>query len=136
MTLTERSQFKRFVTRAEKLRMLVRAMTTTERSEFKAHVSGKDEQQEIPTNVLSRETSPHTNPTIAAVSPSRETGPRTVQSMKRLVEVLKRFRKPKPTPYLLYDDDPTRDNTLHDSKESESSKPDRQLTYRHARQNQ
>src|SRR5712671_6124373 len=42
--------------------------------------------------------------------------------MKRLVEVLKRFRKPKPTPYLLYDDDPTRNGTLHNSKESESSK--------------
>src|SRR5712672_722606 len=122
MTLNERSQFKRFVTRAEKLRMLIKTMTTTERSEFKAYILGKDEQQEISTNMPSRETSPHTNPTITAVPPSRETGPHIAQSMKRLVEVLKRFRKPKPTPYLLYDDDLTRDNTPHNSKELESNK--------------
>src|SRR5712675_1056851 len=89
MTLNERSQFKGFVTRAEKLRMLIKAMTTMERSEFKAYALGKDEQQEISTNMLSRETSPHTNPTITAVSPSREAGPHIAQPMKRLVEVLK-----------------------------------------------
>src|SRR5712671_5962489 len=120
MTLNERSQFKGFVTRAEKLRMLIKAMTTTERSEFKAYVLGKDEQQEMSTNMLSRETSPHTNPTIAAVSPSRETGPHIVHSMKRLAKVLKRFRKPKPTPYPPYDDDPTRDSTLRNPKGPES----------------
>src|SRR5712672_3582498 len=75
MMLNERSQFKGFVTRAEKLRMLIKAMTTTERSEFKAYILGKDEQQEISTSMLSRETSPHTNPTITAVSPNREAGP-------------------------------------------------------------
>jgi len=64
MTLNERSQFKGFVTRAEKLRTLIQAMTTTEQSEFKAYILGKDERQEISTNMLSRETSPHTNPTI------------------------------------------------------------------------
>src|SRR5712672_1760478 len=122
MTLNEQSQFKGFVTQAEKLRMLIKAMTTTERSEFKAYVLGKDERREISTNMPSRETSPHTNPTITAIPPSRETGPHIAQSMKRLVKVLKRFRKPKSTPYLLYDDDPTRDNTPHNSKESESSK--------------
>src|SRR5712672_2853516 len=74
--------------------MLIKTMTTTERSEFKAHVLGKDEQQKISTNMLSRETSPHTNPTITAVPPSRETGPHIAQSTKRLAEVLKRFRKP------------------------------------------
>src|SRR5712672_4835700 len=73
MTPNERSQFKGFVTRAEKLRMLIKTMTTMERSEFKAYVLRKDEQQKISTNMLSREASPHTNPTIAAVSPSRET---------------------------------------------------------------
>src|SRR5712671_4413905 len=85
--------------------MLIKTMTTTERSEFKAHVLRKDERQEISTTMPSREAGPHTNPTITAVPPSRETGPRTDQPTKRLVEVLKRFRKPKPTPYLLYDDD-------------------------------
>jgi len=55
-------------------RMLTKAMTATERSEFKADVLGKDKQQKKSTNVLSRETSPHTNPTITAASPSRETG--------------------------------------------------------------
>ena len=89
MTLNERSQFKGFVTRAEKLRMLIKTMTTTERSEFKERVLGKNEQQEISMTVLSRETSPHTNPTITAVSPSREAGPHIAQPMKRLVEVLK-----------------------------------------------
>jgi len=89
MTLNERPQFKGFVTQAEKLRMLIKAMTTTERSEFKAYVLGKDEQQKISTNVLSRETSPHTDPMITAVPPSRETGPHIAQLMKRLVEVLK-----------------------------------------------
>src|SRR5882672_3916194 len=82
MTLNERSQFKEFVTRTEKLRTLIKAMTTTERPKFKAYVLGKDEQPEMSMSMLSRETSPHTNPTITAVSPSRETGPHTVQPMK------------------------------------------------------
>src|SRR5712672_1882725 len=90
MTLNERSQFKRFVTRAEKLRTLIKAMTTTERSEFKAYALGKNEQQKTPTTMLSRETSPHTNPTITAVSPSRETGPRTNQMLS---QALMKFTK-------------------------------------------
>src|SRR5712672_3449974 len=102
MMPNERSRFKEFVTRAEKLRILIKAMTTTERSEFKAHVLGKDERRETSTSMLSRETSPRTNPTITAVPLSRETGPHTDRSMRRLVEALKRFRKPKPTPYLPY----------------------------------
>src|SRR5712675_754248 len=57
--------------------MLIKTMTTTERSEFKAYVLGKNEQQEMSTTMLSRETSPRTNPTITAVPPSRETGPHT-----------------------------------------------------------
>src|SRR5712671_5081042 len=73
-------------------------------------------------NMLSRETSPHANRISAAVPPSRETGPRTNQSMKRLVEALKRFRKPEPTPCPHYDDDSTGSSTLHDLEESESGK--------------
>src|SRR5712671_4984027 len=118
MTLNERSQFKGFVTQAEKLRMLIKKMTTTERSEFKAYVLGKDERQEMSTTMLSRETSPRTNPTITDVPPSRETGPHVVQSMKRLAEVLKRFRRPKPTPYPPYDDDSRRGDTLYDPEKS------------------
>src|SRR5712671_4354323 len=76
----------------------------------------------MPTTTLSRETSPRTNPTIIAVPPSRETGPHVVQSMKRLVEVLKRFRKPKPTPYPRRDDDSMRDDTLHDPERSREDK--------------
>src|SRR5712675_1122995 len=64
MTLNERSQFKGFVTQAEKLRKLIKKMTTTERSEFKAYVLGKNERREMSTTMLSRETSPRTNPTI------------------------------------------------------------------------
>src|SRR5712672_2567390 len=102
MTTNEQSQFKGFVTQTEKLRTLIKKMTTTERSEFKAHVLGKDGRREMSTTMLSRETSPRTNPTITAVPLSRETGPHTDRSMRRLVEALKRFRKPKPTPYLPY----------------------------------
>src|SRR5712671_6265937 len=73
-------------------------------------------------NMLSRETSPHANRIPAAVPPSRETGPRTNQSMKRLVEALKRFQKPEPTPCPHYDDDSAGSSTLYDLKESESGK--------------
>src|SRR5712675_761492 len=90
MTLNERSQFKEFVTRAEKLRMLIKTMTTTERSEFKTRVLGKNEQQEISTTTLSGKTNPRTNPTITAVPPSRETGPRTNQMLS---QALMRFAK-------------------------------------------
>src|SRR5712672_3318109 len=90
MTLNERSQFKGFVTQAEKLRMLIKTMTTTERSEFKAYVLEKNEQQKTSTTMLSRETSPRTNPTITAVPPSRETGPHTNQ---KLSQALMKFAK-------------------------------------------
>src|SRR5712675_450525 len=94
MTLNERSQFKGFVTRAEKLRMLIKTMTTTEQSEFNAYVLGKNEQQEISTNMLSRETSPRTNPTITAVPPSRETGPHTNQTLSQtLMKFAKKQRR-------------------------------------------
>ena len=83
MTLSEQSQFKGFVTRAEKLQMLIKTMTTTERSEFKTRVLGKNEQQEISTTTLSGKTNPRTNPTITAVPPSRETGPRTNQMLSQ-----------------------------------------------------
>jgi len=90
MTLNERSEFKRFVTRAEKLRILIKTMTTTERSKFKAYVLRKEKQQKISTDALSRETSPHTNLAIAAVPPSRETGPRPNKSVKKLAQALKK----------------------------------------------
>jgi len=78
------------VTRAEKLRTLIKAMTTTERSEFKAYALGKDEQQKTPMTMLSRETSLRTNPTIAAVPPSRETSPHTNQMLS---QALMKFAK-------------------------------------------
>src|SRR5712672_4223732 len=90
MTLNERSQFKRFVTRAEKLRTLIKTTTTARRSESKAYVLGKDERSEISTTMLSRETSPHTNPMITAAPPSRETGPHTNQMLS---QALMKFAK-------------------------------------------
>src|SRR5712672_540989 len=90
MTLDERSQFERFVTRTEKLRTLIKTMTTTKRSESKAYALGKDERSEMLTTVLSRETSPRTNPTIAAVPPSRETGPHINQMLS---QALMKFAK-------------------------------------------
>ena len=92
MTLSERSQFKRFVTRTEKLRMLIKTMTTTERSEFNAHVLGKNERSKMPTTMLSRETSPRTNRTITAVLPSRETGPHTSQMLCQALTKLTKER--------------------------------------------
>jgi len=76
-------------TKVETMKNLIRSMTLNERSKFKAYVLGKDEQQKISMNMLSRETSPHANRIPAAVPPSRETGPRTNQSMERLAEALK-----------------------------------------------
>src|SRR5712672_2464703 len=88
MTLNERSQFKRFVTRTEKLCTFIKTMTTAEQSEFNAYVLGKDERARMPTTMLSRETSPHTNQTITAVPPSREAGPHTNQMLS---QALRRF---------------------------------------------
>jgi len=75
----------------------LRTMSIPELKEFKRQITPDATQMlattlknaKTTTDPLSRETSPHTNPTITAVPPSRETGPHIVQSMKRLVEVLK-----------------------------------------------
>src|SRR5712675_1032935 len=112
MTLSEQSQFKRFVTRAEKLRMLIKTMTTVEQSEFNAYVLGKNEQQERSTNMLSRETSPRTNPTITAVPPSRETGPHTNQTLS---QALMKFAKKRVRCDECGEDHPTR-GCIHRSK--------------------
>src|SRR5712672_1685188 len=83
--------------RVERMRTLLKAMTPTERVKFREYVLNDEKKVKIKTPIilLSRETSPHTNQTPVAAPPSRETGPHTDQSMKRLVEALKRFRKPK-----------------------------------------
>src|SRR5712671_1775191 len=109
-------------TRVEKMRTLLKAMTPTERAKFREYALNDKEKAKVkaPIIPLSRETSPHTNQTPIAAPPSRETGPHTNQSMKRLIKVLKRFRKPEPTPYLPYDDDSMRGSTLYDSERSES----------------
>jgi len=103
---------------------LLKAMTPIERAKFREYVLNDEKKAKIKTPIipLSRETSPHANQIPVAVPLSRETGPHTNQSMKRLIEVLKRFRKPEPTPYLPYDDDSMGGSTLYDSEESESSK--------------
>jgi|SRR5712671_5873313 len=102
----------------------------------------------MPTILLSRETSPHTNRVFTGVLPSRETGPHTNHTMKRLAEALKRsakiperceecsgehltricikrfqkLQKPKATPLPASDNDSTGSDTLYDSEESESDK--------------
>jgi len=43
MTMNERSQFKNFVTKAERLRMFVKTMTTKEQAEFEAYAQNKNE---------------------------------------------------------------------------------------------
>src|SRR5712671_313699 len=90
--------------RVEKMRTFLKAMTPTERVKFREYALNDEGKAKIkaPIIPLSRETSPHTNQTPVAAPLSRETGPHIDQSMKRLVKVLKRFRKPKPTPYLPY----------------------------------
>src|SRR5712675_3077052 len=100
-------------TRVERMQTLLKAMTPTERVKFKEYVLNDEKKVKIKTPIilLSRETSPHTNQTPVAAPPSRETGPHASQSMKRLIEVLKKFRKPKPTPYLPHDDDSTGSDT-------------------------
>jgi len=110
--------------RVEKMRTLLKAMTPTERAKFKEYALNNEEnaKPKTPIVLLSRETSPHANQTPIAVPPSRETGPHIDQSMKRLIKVLKRFRKPEPTPYLPYDDDSMRGSTLYNSEGSESGK--------------
>ena len=106
------------------MQTLLKAMTPTERVKFKEYVLNDEKKVKIKTPIilLSRETSPHTNQTPVAAPPSRETGPHASQSMKRLIEVLKRFRKPEPTPYLTFNDDSTGSDTLYDSGSSESGK--------------
>jgi len=66
MTLDERSQFERFVTRTEELR--------------------KDERSKISTTTLSRETSPRTNQVFTGVLLSRETGPHISQVLRQLAK--------------------------------------------------
>src|SRR5712671_5865066 len=111
-------------TKAERMQTLLKAMTPTKRAKFKEYVLNDEKRVKMKTLIipLSRETSPHANQTPIAVPPSRETGPHTSQSMKRLVEALKRFQKPEPTPYLPYDNDSMGSSTLYGSKGSGGSK--------------
>jgi len=106
------------------MQTLLKAMTPIERAKFKEYVLNDEKKAKNETLIvpLSRETSPHTNQTPVATPPSRETGPHANQSMKKLVEVLKRFRKPKPTPYLPYDNDSMGSGTLNDSEGLEGGK--------------
>src|SRR5712671_4760113 len=111
-------------TRVERMQTLLKAMTPTERVKFKEYILNDEKKAKIKTPIipLSRETSPHANQTPVAVPPSRETSPHVSQSMKRLVEVLKQFQKPEPTPYLPYDSDLTGSSTLYNSEEPEDDK--------------
>src|SRR5712671_5822818 len=103
------------------MQTLLKVMTPTERAKFKEYVLNDEKKAKIKTPIapLSRKTNPHTDQTPIAEPPSRETGPHINQSMKRLIEVLKRFRKPEPTPH---NDDPMKGSTLYNSEGSESGK--------------
>ena len=82
-------------TKMEKMQALLRSMMTTERAEFKKHVLGdKDKlRTKTTTDLLNKETNAHADRTCIAVPPSSETGPHTNQSIKKLIEALKRFMK-------------------------------------------
>jgi len=79
--------------KVRRMQTFLRAMTPTERAKFKEYTLNNEEKAKakIPIVPLSRETSPHTNQTPIAVLPSRETSPHASKTLKRLVEVLKRF---------------------------------------------
>jgi len=87
-------------TRVEKMWTLLKAMTPTERAKFREHVLNDEKKTKTKTPIipLSRETSLHTDQIPVAVLPSRETGPHTNQSMKRLIEVFETISKTRTNP--------------------------------------
>jgi len=86
-----------------KMQAHLKTMTTAERMQFKREISSNATQKligalrtmktESPTNLLSRETSPHANLTFTETLPSRETGPHPNKSMKKLAQALKKCAK-------------------------------------------
>src|SRR5712671_1395453 len=102
MTPTERAQFKQRISpRMMTMQAHLRTMTPPELQEFKRRITPNAtqifaaalENTKTTTDLLSRETSPHANRTIAGNSPSRETGPHPAKSLKKLAQAIKKRAK-------------------------------------------
>src|SRR5712672_2720491 len=102
MTPNERAQFKREISpQMMTMQAHLRMMTTSEHMEFKRQITTNPTQVLIAalrnakttTNLLSRETSPHTDQTLTRSPPSRETGPHPNKSVKKLAQALKKRAK-------------------------------------------
>src|SRR5712675_2573752 len=100
MTPTERAQFKQEISpQMTMMQTHLRTMTAHELKEFKRQITPNATQifvmalknKKAPTNLLSRETSPHTNHTFTESPPSRETGPHPSKSRKKLAQALKKW---------------------------------------------
>jgi len=99
MTPNERAEFKREISpQMTAMQAHLRTMTTSEHMEFKRQITPNATQTlvaalrnaKMTTNPLSRETSPHTDQTLAGPPPSRETGPHPSKSRKKLAQALKK----------------------------------------------
>ena len=101
MTPTKRAKFKQEISpQMKKMQTHLKMMMIAEQMQFKREITPNTTQRLIealrmkktksPTNPLSRETSPHTDLTIAGPPPSRETGPHPNKSMKKLAQALKK----------------------------------------------
>src|SRR5712672_2406596 len=99
MTPTERAQFKREISpQMRTMQTHLRTMTTSELQEFKRQITPNTTRTPTTTsnyertlaNPLSRETSPRTNQMITEFPPSRETGPHSDKSIKKLAQALKK----------------------------------------------
>src|SRR5712671_5879839 len=89
MTSTERAQFKREISHQMRtMQAHLRTMTTLELEEFKRQVVPNTAPALV--TLLSRETNSHTDPTLTEAPPSRETGPHPRKSMKKLAQALKK----------------------------------------------
>src|SRR5712671_6373998 len=104
MTPSERAEFKRRISpQMTMMQAHLKTMTANELREFKRRITPNATQtlvtalrnKKTPTNLLSRETSPHANQTFAEPSPSRETGPHPSKSRKKLAQALKKRVKQK-----------------------------------------
>jgi len=102
MTPNERAEFKREISpQMTMMQAHLRTMTMSERMEFRRQITPNATQvfvtalknKKAPTNLLSRETSPHTNQIFTGSLLSRETGPHPNKSVKKLAQALKKRAK-------------------------------------------
>src|SRR5712672_2830696 len=69
----------------ERMQTLLKSMTTIEREKFKKYVLGDEDKSraKTATTLWSGEINPYTNRMFTGVPPSRETGPRICQTLRR-----------------------------------------------------